>query len=430
VGIIQSEANVETRAAATAVPDRLSRVLYIVRWVVILGVLLESRMSFAQVRLDRPQILYGALAMTVLTIVATLSWRRRAGFARPGLIVAADMAFVTLVVYESDGLQSPFAPLYYLVVITAAVIVNTRAAILCAAFATVALLAIEALEVSGRLSETLIIDDVISTFPYLFLIAVIAGTLMDRVRALSDAAAVLREDRARIEREMEIARQVQSAQLPAHLPEIEGLELTTVYKPAREVGGDTYDFYPVEPRRLGVMVADVSGKGIPAALLVGSAKYSVREHYCADLAEAIRDASAHIASVTGDDSFVTVTYGVLDLDSRTFTYVNAGGMPPMVVPRAATQAVVYEHTDPPLGIEAASCCSERTIALQPGDTLIIYSDGLTDALSFGAEGLEKLAALLVEIGDVPLDQWRDRLLERIDEPVHLDDVTVVAMRLK
>jgi serine phosphatase RsbU (regulator of sigma subunit) len=424
------ETNVEINAARQAVPGRLGRVLYIVRWVVIIGVLVESRLHFMTARLNRPEITAAALAVLVLTVVATFLWRRGAVLARPWLIVAADMAFGSLVVYASDGLQSPFAPLYYIVVITAAVIVSTRASVLCAAVATGALLGMETLQAHGALTDTLILDDVISTFPYLFLVAVIAGTLMDRVRALGNAAAALREQGVRTESEMAIARRVQSAQLPAHLPSTEGFELAAIYKPAREVGGDTYDFYPVEPERVGVMVADVSGKGVPAALLVASAKYAVREHFSSDLAMTIRDASAHVASVTGDDTFVTITYGLLDIPAREFRYVNAGGMPPIVIPKGASEVRVHDYSDPPVGIEQDPRYSARSIQLAPGDTLVLYSDGLTDALSFGAAGIEKLSALLTEINSLPLTEWREELLRRIDKPQHLDDVTVVAIRAK
>lgn len=420
----------ETNAAVQTISDRLGRVLYIVRWTVIIGVLLESRLKFTSAELNRPEITAAALAMIALTVVATLTRREGVALARPSLVLAADMAFVSFVAYASDGLQSPFAPLYYIVVITAAVLSSTRAAIACAAVATIALLGMEAIESSGRLSDALIIDDVISTFPYLFLIAVIAGTLMDRVRALANAAAVLREDRARTESEMAIARRVQSAQLPTHLPQADGFELTTIYKPAREVGGDVYDFYPIEPRHMGIMVADVSGKGVPAALLVASTKYSIREHFSEDIAATVTDASAHISAVTTDDTFVTLTYGLLDAVSRKFTYVNAGGMPPMVVREGESEVAIYEYADPPVGIETKPSYSTRTIDLERGDTLVLYSDGLTDALSFGPEGIKRLSEILAEIKDLPLADWREELLRRIENPRHLDDVTVVAIRVK
>lgn len=415
---------------ALQVPLRLGRVLYIIRWVVIIGLLFESRLLFTTARLHPDEITIAAGAMALLTLVATIGRKAHPSLMRPALIMIVDMIFVSLVVLASDGLQSPFAPLYYVVVITAAVLIGTRAAVLCAVTATAALLGMEAMQGHSALIGALVVDDVVSTFPYLFLIAVIVGTLMDRIRAMAETAARFRDERIRTESEMAIAQRVQSAQLPAHLPAVENMELTTIYKPAREVGGDTYDFYPIKLRRFGVMVADVSGKGVPAALLVASTKYAVREHYFADLAATLRDASAHISSVTGEDSFVTVTYGIMETATREFRYVNAGGMPPIVIKQGATEGLIFDHADPPIGIQEEPEYTVRTIQLEPGDTLVVYTDGLTDALSRGPAGVEKLAQVLVDINDLPLPQWRMELLRRIEDPIHLDDVTVVAVRAK
>lgn len=412
----------------SAIPDRLGLFLYIVRWVVIIGVLVESRIGFTHARLNRAEIALAAVGMALLTMAASLNWRSFSQISRPAFVLASDLAFVSLIVYSSDGIQSPFYALYYIVVIEAAVAVSTRAALLSATVATAVLLLIEWNEKRGLLTEALIIDDVVRTFPYLFLIAAITGLLMDRVRALAETAAELRVESARSESEMVIARRVQNAQLPTHLPTLHGIEVTTVYEPAREVGGDAYDFYPVEPDRLGIMVADVSGKGVPAALLVASAKYAVREHFSEDLAATISDASAHIASVTGDDTFVTITYGVLATSSMQFRYVNAGGMPPMVVSKGASTAIIHDYADPPVGIDSGREYSVRTVELNAGDTLVLYTDGLTDALSSGATGIDRLAEVLVEINDLPLQQWREELTKHIAEPAHLDDVTVVAIR--
>lgn len=410
-------------------PARLSRVLYGIRWVVIIGILLESRLEFTSSFLNRANIFAAALAMAALTLAVGLRPQLFAKAATPGLVLAADLAFVSAVVYESDGLQSPFYPLYYIVVITAAVTVSARAAGLTAAAATAILIGIEMSEGHRSLSETLVIDDVLRTFPYLFLISVISGALMDRIRALDETNAVLREDRARTESEMAIARQVQQAQLPAHLPQLQGLEIAAIYDPAREVGGDIYDFYPIEAHRVGVMVADVMGKGVPAALLVAGARYAVREHYSGDIAATIRGASEHIRSITGDETFVALTYGLLDLKSRQFRYVNAGGMPPIVVRGDGRDVATCDHSDLPVGIEPAPEYEERSVHLKPGDTLVLYTDGLTDALGGPVDGLSKLTQILSELGGLPLSEWRDELTKRMRKPERVDDLTAVAMRI-
>ncbi len=99
-----------------------------------------------------------------------------------------------------------------------------------------------------------------------------------------------------------------------------------------------------------------------------------------------------------------------------------------MVSRAASATTLHEHSDPPLGIcDDADYC-ERVISLEPGDTLVLYTDGLVDALGFADEGIQRLCRELMEINDLPPAQWREELLRRIDKPRHLDDVTVVAIR--
>lgn len=414
-------------SAVQAVP-RLARTLYAIRWLIILGVLAESQLKFLAAGWDTNDIVIAAAAMAALTLAAGVKSSLFGSPRTPGIIVLADIAFVSFVVYKSDGLQSPLYPLYYIVVITAAVLISTRAAVLTALGASVLLVGIELGEAGGFRGADLLPDDIIRTFPYLFLIAVITGLMMDRIRVLGETTAALRESTARTESELAVARQVQKSQLPAHVPEVEGIQIEAVCRPAREVGGDIYDFYPIQERLVGVMVADVCGKGVPAALLVASAKYSVREHYCRDLASTIQGASAHIYSVTRDDTFVTMTYGVFDIGAGEFRYVNAGGMPPILL-RSDGSVDVISYADPPLGIADSYTYSEHTVPLRDGDTVILYTDGVSDALADGGDGVDRLVALVRETGFVPLPELRQRILAGIEPAAHIDDVTLVAVRV-
>lgn len=413
--------------AVQAMP-RLARTLYAIRWFVILGVLAESQLKFLSAGWDRSDIAIAAAAMAALTLAAGVRSTVFGSQGTPKIVVLADIAFVTFVVYKSDGLQSPLYPLYYIVVITAAVLISTRAAVVTAFGASALLIAIELAESGGVIGADLLPDDIIRTFPYLFLIAIITGVMMDRIRVLGETTAALREATARTESELAVARQVQEAQLPAHVPEVEGIQIEAICSPAREVGGDIYDFYPIQDGLVGVMVADVCGKGVPAALLVASAKYSVREHYCPDLAQTIQGASAHISSVTRDETFVTMTYGVFDCKSGEFRYVNAGGMPPIVVTSDGSVSLV-SYADPPLGIGESYPYSEHRLPLNSGDTVILYTDGVSDALADDGDGVDRLVQLIGEIGCVPLPELRKRILAGLEPAAHVDDVTMVAVRL-
>ena len=106
--------------------------------------------------------------------------------------------------------------------------------------------------------------------------------------------------------EMEVARSVQQAQLASEIPTLDGVEIAVLYKPAREVGGDAYDFCPVEADRVGIIVSDVAGKGVPAALLLASARYAWREHCQGDPAQTMREVNNHLQAMTTEDAFVVM----------------------------------------------------------------------------------------------------------------------------
>lgn len=420
----------EQQARSGRITRRVGTGLYAIRWAIIISVFLESRLKFASVHVNSTGIAYAVAAVALLTLLGRLApekWTRTQGKI---IGVVADIAFVTLVIYFSDGIQSPFYPLYFLTLISAALACGTMGALIYAGIIGLLSLGMEIAEAGGRVSDALVLHDVVRTFPYLFLIAAITGAMRDRFEALADTASRLRADRAATEREMEVARRVQLAQLPDSIPRIEGAEIVVVYKPAREVGGDLYEFVPVEENRLGVAVADVSGKGVPAALLVSAAKYAVLEHYSEDRPMMMRNVNEHLLAVTTDDSFITMIYGVLSIEDRKFKYVNAGHVPPIVVKHGTGEAVVCLHSDLPLGIAEQFDCAEQHLQLEAGDTLVLYTDGVTDALDLHKDGIDALCEFLGELAGRNLDAWPDEFAQIITNPHHLDDVTLVAIRIK
>ncbi len=407
----------------------LVNLLYAVRWAIIVGVLLESRLHFPAARIDATAVTIAVVAIAILTLGRRFVAGGVPQERLPVLATIVDVAFVSVVIYYSDGLQSPFYPHYYVTVMAAAVGLGTRGALICAAGIMVISLGIELSDAGWSVSESIVLTQSLRRYPYLFLIALVGGALRDRVRWLAESEATMRTQQEANEREMETARRIQAALLPIGAPHIAGARFFTYYAPAREVGGDIYDFYPVEEARVGIMVADVSGKGTPAALLVSSAKYAVRQYYSEDLANMTVRANDYLVTVTTDDMFVTMVYGILDLRNRTFRYVNAGHMPPMVVPAGTRQPVTYTNANLPLAIRSGVEYSEATIQLQRGDTLVLHTDGLTDALGFGIRGIEKVHELVADIVGQALDNWQAALREATKNPQRLDDVTALAIHL-
>lgn len=400
------------------------------RWAIALFVLVTAwTVDFEATTVERIPVAISVLVISALTLASAIPVRRWEWTHRPVIALIADMMLVTAVVYFSDGIQSPFYPLYYVVVVIAAVEFGLAGALACAsALAVVSIVTDVIAPGVPAVGSVLLTDDIIRTLPYLFLTAVITGALRGRVRVLDETASALRAERAADTREMEVAARILRAQLPLEIPSLPGVEIAATYRPAREVGGDLYDFYPIRKDFLGVTVADVSGKGVPGALLVSSCKYALRESYREDLAQMMSAANEQILSVTTDETFITAIYGIIDPASREFRYVNAGHMPPMIV-RAEGEVVCAEYSDPPLGIAPDSQYVEQKIVLEPGDTLVLYTDGVTDALGYGGSGIEQLRAILMRVADQPISQWGDALMEAIEQPRHVDDVTMVAMRV-
>jgi serine phosphatase RsbU (regulator of sigma subunit) len=202
----------------------------------------------------------------------------------------------------------------------------------------------------------------------------------------------------RLERELELAHQVQQQLLPRTFPVIPGYAFAARNLPARQVGGDFYDVIPVDKRRFGVVIADVSDKGMPAALFMALTRSVL-------MAEAQREVSPRtvLTSVNrlllalGDaEMFVAVFYGVVDTRTRTLTYTRAGHDRPLLLRDGSVRALAGDGTVLGLLDSGSLSLTEEHIVLQPGDKLVLHTDGLTDVLNTAGEtfGLERLEQLL------------------------------------
>ena len=241
----------------------------------------------------------------------------------------------------------------------------------------------------------------------------------------------------RIEREMELAAAIQREILPHSLPEVAGVELAAANLPTRHVGGDYYDLFPLSRGRLAFLVADVSGKGVPAALLVSTVHAAV--HLQIDEAKTVVDLvtriDRHLQRYAATRKFLTLFFGLLEPDTGQLTYVSAGHNPALLLRRSGHMARL-NSTGVPVGMFPDATWRQETLTLSPGDMLCVYTDGLTEAVNLREEefGMERLSAVVAAGLDMPLKGLCERVLSdvadfAVDMPQY-DDQTLLLLRRK
>ncbi len=260
---------------------------------------------------------------------------------------------------------------------------------------------------------------------------------------------LLREqaEKKRLEEELRIAREIQMSLLPQGPLSVPGLSITAVCVPAREVGGDYYDFLPLDEHRLGVLIADVSGKGTSAALYMAELKGLVlslsRIH--TSPRDLMMAANRIIANNLDSRSFITMTYAVLDLQARSMTYARAGHTPLMYVPGRAdgsrrAQVLVPDGMVVGLKLDDGSTfdrlLEEQTMPLADGDLYLFFTDGISEAMNVSDDcfGEARLGRILEEHAHLPSEELRERVLREVeafvgDAPQH-DDMTMILLRVE
>ena len=255
------------------------------------------------------------------------------------------------------------------------------------------------------------------------------GELADSFNSMTASIEDLLQQKAekeRLEQELRIAREIQMSLLPQGPVRMPGLALTGYCEPAREVGGDYYDFLPIDDQRLGILIADVAGKGTSAALYMAELKglmLSLSQRHRSPRALLI-DANRIMSRQLDTRSFITMTYAVVDLEARTLTHARAGHCPllylPAALPRQPSATLTPDGLVLGLQIDNGETfdrlLEEVTIPLAAGDLFVLYTDGVTEATNDAGEwfGERRLAALIEEHGELPFDELRDRMLREVD----------------
>jgi len=239
-------------------------------------------------------------------------------------------------------------------------------------------------------------------------------------------------EQGRIERELQVAREVQASLLPPETPNLAGWDFAARWRPAREVSGDFYDFVPMDGR-LGVVIADVSDKGMPAALFMALSRSIIRASVTSDRlpAESIAQANRLICADSMDSMFVTLVYMQLDPATGELAYVNAGHNPPLLYHAVEGELVSLTGTGMALGLFDSVDFAGRAVRLAPGDFILLYTDGVTEALDtqYRAFGEERLQRVLLDNRAARAEEMATALEEALTDftgaAAPSDDITFV-----
>jgi serine phosphatase RsbU (regulator of sigma subunit) len=244
-----------------------------------------------------------------------------------------------------------------------------------------------------------------------------------------------RIERERIEQELQVARRIQQASLPKEVPEPEGWQITPYYQPAREVGGDFYDFHHLSEGRVGLVVGDATGKGVPAALVMsttcGMLQSAARALDSSSPGEVLAQVNETLFARIPSNMFVTCFYAILDPKSATLSYANAGHDLPYLW--RGGDAKELRARGMPLGLMPGMSYEEKEIVLEPRDNVLLYSDGLVEAHDPKGEmvGFPRLRALVSEqgeegsLGDLCLEKLYSFVGEGWEQE---DDITFLTLR--
>jgi serine phosphatase RsbU (regulator of sigma subunit) len=249
-------------------------------------------------------------------------------------------------------------------------------------------------------------------------------------------ARTVQQQRDRLLQDLELAAQVQRLFLPTGKPAIAGLDIAGMMQPARRVGGDYYDYIPIGAHTIEIVVGDVAGKGIAAALLMSAtaAVMQLEANRDRNLLELVGRLDKEISSLSDGERYVTLLLAEIDVCKRTVRYVNCGHNPALLFRAADGMVACMDSSCPPIGMFSEPPCELASADLTAGDVMVFYTDGVTEAENqFGEEfGIERLSAIVRRDLSLPADELMVNIFRSAahfcGESGFTDDVTILVIK--
>jgi serine phosphatase RsbU (regulator of sigma subunit) len=244
-----------------------------------------------------------------------------------------------------------------------------------------------------------------------------------------------------LEHELAIAADIQENLMPKKIPQVPGYEITAYYKPSQDVGGDYYDFIEIDRDHIGLLVADVAGKGVPGALVMVATRAYIRSEASksTNIGEVVRRVNALLYEDIPRGMFVTMYYSILDLTKNSINCVSVGHNP-LVLYRHATQSChIVNPNGIALGIDRGPIfertVKEQQVQLMPGDRFVIYTDGLVESMNKEHQlyGSQRFYRKVKECADRESSEFISMVVKSVEEhqgdAVQHDDITIVTARM-
>jgi sigma-B regulation protein RsbU (phosphoserine phosphatase) len=258
------------------------------------------------------------------------------------------------------------------------------------------------------------------------------------VKQREQLARTVRQQRDQLLQDVELAAQVQRMFLPSHRPAIPGLEIAGMMQPARGVSGDYFDYMPVNDHTLQLVIADVAGKGVPAALLMAATAAAVQleTREKRDMLEVVNRLNASLYSLSGSNRYVTLLLADIDTRKQSLSYVNCGHNPALLYRTESHAVVTMNSSCVPIGMFDSLSCAMNPVTLAAGDVLVLYTDGVIEAEDSQGEefGMERLSSLIQRDHMLSSDELINHILESITDFSRNvgfeDDVTILVVKFK
>lgn len=289
-----------------------------------------------------------------------------------------------------------------------------------------------ALEVSKEISLPMILSNALGVLIFSYFI-----TNLNKERETAKERDEFHDELQRKKYELEIAHEIQESFLPHEMPQLAGYDIFAINIPAKEVGGDFYDFIPLSEGKLGMTIADVSGKSVPAALFMAVSRTILRAKAAGDSnpSQVIKEANELIASDSKSGMFVTLFYAILDLKNKTMEFVNAGHNPPVMFVRKTGYLECLSTNGIALGAMDEMDFEEKEIKLETGDVIVFYTDGVTEALNDKGElfGEKRVYNLVKSSSDLSAKDIVNKIKEEVIEfsqgQSQFDDITLMVLKV-